>query len=94
MKIISKSEFKNIIHDVSCELRQDLYVLFGNYYTRKEAEQVHFEDLSLEYLKYDGYHDYHIWIHDWDEGEDFIVFEGIYTEEQLIELIMKGIENT
>lgn len=90
MKIISRSEFINIIDDVTSELNEDLYVLFGNYYTRKEAEQAHFEDLNLEYLEFDGYHDFHVWIHDWDEGEEFIVFEGIYTEEQLIEFIMKG----
>lgn len=92
MKIISKSEFYDIINDVTFELYEDLYVLFRNYYTRKEAEQAHFEDLNLEYLEYDGNHDFHVWLHDWDEGEEYIVFEGIYTEEQLIEFIMKGSE--
>ena len=90
MKIISRNEFFNIIHDVGNELQQDLYVLFWCYRTKREAEQAHFEDLNLELLEMDWTSCCHVWLHDWDEGEEFIVFEGIYTEEQLIEFIMKG----
>lgn len=92
MKIISRNEFFNIIHDVCSELQQDLYVLFWCYRTRREAEQAHFEDLNLELLEMDWTSCCHVWLHDWDEGEEYIVFEGIYTEEQLIEFIMKGSE--
>ena len=90
MKIISRNEFLNIIHDVGNELQQDLYVLFWCYRTRKEAEQAKIEDLNLEYLEWDWISYCHIWLHAWDEGEEFIVFEGIYTEEKLIEFIVKG----
>lgn len=90
MKIISRNEFFNIIRDVETELQQDLYVLFWCYRTRREAEQAHFEDLNLELLEMDWTSCCHVWLHDWDEGEEYIVFEGIYTEEQLIEFIMKG----
>ena len=92
MKIISRNEFFNIIRDVETELQQDLYVLFWCYRTRREAEQAHFEDLNLELLEMDWTSCCHVWLHDWDEGEEYIVFEGIYTEEQLIEFIMKGSE--
>lgn len=89
MKVISKSEFFNIIHEACHESCEDLFVVFAAFYTKKEAEQATLNNLNLEVLEYDGSHDYHVWLNDWDEGEQYIVYEGIFTSRTIINKLIE-----
>ena len=89
MTIISRKEFFNIVLEFCMDHQQDVYVLFMWYRRRQEAEQATIEDLNLEYLQMDWTSCCHVWLHDWDEGEEYIVFEGLYTEEMIIEKLIE-----
>lgn len=84
---MSKSALKKLISEF-CEVYYcDIYVVFKYAYTEKELEKESYELKRLD-LELSGYNDVHVWDTDWDEGQEYIDFFGIYTESDILSLIL------
>ena len=82
-----KSEFNKLINDFCEQNYCDIYVIFKYAYTEKELEKERYELRRLDLECY-GANDVHVWDTDWDEGQEFIDFHTIYTEYDLLNLIL------
>ena len=88
-----KSDFDKIVNDFCEQNYCDVYVVFKYAYTEKELEKESYELRRLD-LELSGYNDVHVWDTDWNEGQQYIEFFGIYTEDDILNLILsKGNEN-
>lgn len=86
-KILSRSEFEKIIDDTCNESSEDLFVIFASAYTKKELEKTkpQIQLLQIE----SGWNGDFVWLYDWDEGQKFFKFYGIFTESELLAIIFK-----
>lgn len=86
--IMKKDDFYNKIAEYELEMKEgyrDLIVIMSYGYTQKEAEE---SDYELQFLEFDGMAMCHCWINDWDEGQEYIDFYGIYTDNEVIKRII------
>ena len=84
-KILSRSEFEKIIDDTCNDAFEDLFVFFAAAYTKKELEKTK-PQIQLLQMDPDFNGDF-VWLYDWDEGQNFFKFYGIFTEKELLALI-------
>lgn len=90
-KILSRSEFEKIIDDTCNESSEDLYVIFASAYTKKELEKT---KPQIQLLQIEpGWNGDFVWLYDWDEGQQFFKFYGIFTEPELLAVIFKEAKN-
>ena len=90
-KFLSRSEFEKIIDDACNDTFEDMFVIFASAYTKKELEitKPQIQLLQIE----PGWNGDFVWLYDWDEGQQFFKFYGIFTEPELLAVIFKGLEN-
>ena len=84
---MSKKEFNMIVNAFCNGNYCDIYVIFKYAYTEKELEKERYELRRLD-LECFGANDIHVWDTDWDEGQEFIDLHAIYTEDDLLNLIL------
>lgn len=86
-----KSNFETIVFEF-CEVHmEDVFVVFKAAYREADLET---EPILFEHMKFDGNYAIHCWLNDWDEGQEYIDFYGVYTEDDILNLILsKGKEN-
>lgn len=90
-KILSRSEFEKIIDDACNKSFEDLFVIFAAAYTKKELEKT---KPTIELLQIDpSWNGDFVWLHDWDEGQQFFKFYGIFTNSELLALSLRRDEN-
>ena len=84
--IMTKKEFLCFVNAFCDDTTVDnMYVVFKAAYTEKGLEK---EKYSLELLEWEFEHCSHVWLNDWDEGQNYIDFFGMYTERDLLKLIL------
>ena len=83
-KFLFRSEFDKIIDDTCNDTFEDLFVIFAAAYTKKELEKTK-PEIQLE----PRWNDDFVWRYDWDEGQQFFKFYGIFTEPELLAIIFK-----
>lgn len=83
--IITYNNFCQKINEITQHNLCDLYVLFSRGYTEKEAKDNKYE---LELLEFNGNDLTHTWLNDWYEGQQYIDFYGVYTEDNIIDYII------
>lgn len=86
-KFLSRSEFLKIIDDTCNDSFEDLFVIFAAAYTKKELEKTKPEIQLLQIEP--GWNGDFVWLYDWDEGQQFFKFYGIFTEPELLAIIFK-----
>ena len=86
-KFLSRSEFEKIIDDTCSKSYEDLFVIFAVANTKKELEKT---KPKIELLQIEsGWNGDFVWLYDWDEGQQFFKFYGIFTESELLAVIFK-----
>ena len=89
-KFLSRLEFEKIIDDTCNKSFEDLFVIFAAAYTMNELEKT---KPNIELLQIEpGWNGDFVWLHDWDEGQQFFKFYGIFTEPELLAVIFKDAE--
>ena len=89
-KFLSRSEFKKIIDAACNDAHEDLFVIFAVAYTKDELERT---KPQIQLLQIEtGWNGDFVWIYDWDEGQQFFKFYGIFTEPELLAVIFKGLK--
>ena len=84
---MTKSEFFCIINGYCNDTTvDDMYVVFKAAYTEKGLEEAKY---SLELLEWEYETCSHVWLNDWDEGQNYIDFFGIYTHSDILHMILK-----
>lgn len=86
-KILSRSEFEKIIDDTCNDCSEDLFVIFAVAHTKKELEKTKPEIQLLQIES--GWNGDFVWLYDWDEGQQFFKFYGIFTGSELLAIIFK-----
>ena len=86
-KILSRSDFEKIIDDTCNDSTEDLFVIFAAAYTKEELEKIKPEIHLLQIES--GWNSDFVWLYDWDEGQKFFKFYGIFTEHELLAVIFK-----
>lgn len=82
---MTKNEFYEKIKEAEEKnFGNDLFVIMAAGYTEQEAEKANF---AFEMLEFDWQQQQYVWLYDWDEGENFIKLHGIYTGEEIIDII-------
>lgn len=82
---MTKNEFYEKIKEAEEKnFGNDLFVIMAAGYTEQEAEKANF---AFEMLEFDWEQQQYAWLYDWDEGENFIKLHGIYTGEEIIDII-------
>lgn len=82
---MSKRNFEKIIFEF-CEVHsEDVYVVFKAAYREADLES---DPYLLEHMEFDGNYSIHSWLNDWDEGQEYIDFYGLYTTNDLLNLIL------
>lgn len=82
---MTKDNFKNIVFEF-CEVHlEDVFVVFKAAYREADLET---EPILFEHMEFDGNYVVHSWLNDWDEGQEYIDFYGVYTKDDLIDLIL------
>jgi len=84
-KFLSRSEFEKIIDDTCNDTYESLFVFFAAAHTKKELERTKPEINLLQ--REPGWNGDFVWLYDWDEGQQFFKFYGIFTEKELLALI-------
>ncbi len=84
-KFLSRSEFEKIIDDTCNDTYESLFVFFAAAHTKKELERTK-PGINLLHRE-PGWNDDFVWLYDWDEGQQFFKFYGIFTEKELLALI-------
>lgn len=84
---LSIHEFNRLISnfEANVPILENIYVIFKAAYTENELEKLPY---SLEILEFDGDNCTHVWLNDWNEGQKYIDFFRIYSESELLGLIM------
>lgn len=90
--IMSRANFFQLIQAYTSDCFENLFVIFGAFYTEREAENATKKQFNIEILEFNGMDLTHTWLNDWDEGQEFINFQEIYSESQLVEILLKGEE--
>ena len=90
-KFLSRSEFEKIIDDACNDTHESLFVFFAAAYTQKELERTKPEINLLQ--REPGWNGDFVWLYDWDEGQQFFKFYGIFTEPELLAIIFKEEDN-
>ena len=85
MTIIPITEFYDIVHEFTETHYEDIFVIFGAFYTEREAQTAKSKDLHIVVLEWEWEKQNFVWSTDWNEGQKYILFEGIYTEDMLID---------
>lgn len=80
-----KRNFEKIVFSFCEEYKEDLFVVFKAAYRSAELET---EPILFEHMEFDGNNDIHCWLNDWDEGQECIDFYGVFTKNDLINLIL------
>lgn len=89
-KFLSRSEFEKIIDDTCSKSFEDLFVIFAAANTKKELEKT---KPKIELLQIEpGWNGDFVWLYDWDEGQHFFKFYGIFTESELLAVIFKEVK--
>ena len=84
-KFLSRNEYEKTIDDTCNKSFEDLFVIFAAAYTIKELEKTKPE---IQLLQIDPrWNGDFVWLHDWDEGQQFFKFYGIFTEPELLAVI-------
>lgn len=82
---MSKRNFEKIVFEF-CEVNlEDVYVVFKAAYREADLES---ESYLFEHMEFDGNQVFHSWLNDWDEGQEYIDFFGIYTGSDILSLIL------
>lgn len=82
---MTKDNFEHIVF-VFCEVHlEDVFVVFKAAYREVDLETA---PILFEHMKFDGNYVVHSWLNDWDEGQEYIDFYGVYTKDDLIDLIL------
>lgn len=82
---MTKDNFENIVFEF-CEVHlEDVFVVFKAAYREADLET---EPILFEHMEFDGNYVVHSWLNDWDEGQEYIDFYGVYTKDDLINLIL------
>lgn len=82
---MSKHNFENIVFEF-CEVHlEDVFVCFKAAYREIDLDK---EPILFELMEFDGNYVVHSWLNDWDEGQEYIDFYGVYTKDDLINLIL------
>lgn len=89
-KILTRSEFEKIIDDTCNKSFEDLFVIFAASHTKKELEKTKPEIQLLQIES--GWNGDFVWLYDWDEGQQFFKFYGIFTGPELLAVIFKDCE--
>lgn len=82
---MTKSNFETIVSEFCDVHLEDVFVVFKAAYREADLEK---EPILFENLMFDGDYVVHYWSNDWDEGQEYIDFYGVYTKEDLINLIL------
>ena len=82
---MSKHNFEKIVFEFGEAYCEDMFVVFKAAYCEPDLET---EPILFEHMEYDGNYDIHCWLNDWDEGQEYIDFYGVYTKDDLIKLIL------
>lgn len=89
-KILTRCEFEKIIDDTCSKSLEDLFAIFAAANTKKEVEKT---KPKIELLQIEpGWNGDFVWLYDWDEGQQFFKFYGIFTEPELLAVIFKDYE--
>lgn len=86
-KNLFRSEFEKIIDDACNNTFEDLFVIFAAAHTQKELERTK-PQINLLQIE-TGWNGDFVWLYDWDEGQQFFKFYGIFTEPELLAIIFK-----
>ena len=86
-KLLSRSEFEKIIDDACNDFTEDLFVIFAAANTKEELEKIKPEINLLQFEP--GWNGDFVWLYDWNEGQQFFKFYGIFTEPELLAVIFK-----
>ena len=89
-KLLSRPGFEKIIDDACNKSSEDLFVIFAAAHTRKELEKTK-PEINLLQIE-PGWSGDFVWLYDWDEGQQFFKFYGIFTEPELLAVIFKEVE--
>ena len=90
-KFLSRSEFEKIIDDACNGTFEDMFVIFASAYTKKELKRT---KPQIQLLQIEpGWNGDFVWLYDWDEGQQFFKFYGIFTEPELLAVIFKELKN-
>lgn len=81
---MSKRNFETIVSEFCDVYLEDVYVVFKAAYREADLES---EPYLFEHMEFDGNYVIHSWLNDWDEGQNYIDFFGIYTESDMLDLI-------
>lgn len=85
--ILKKPDFNIIINNFCANISviEDIYVVFKTAYRENDLSKENYMIARLEFE--DDFMDY-VWDWDWDEGQEYIDFFGIYTESDILSLIL------
>ena len=82
---MSKHNFENIVFEFCDVHLEDVFVVFKAAYREVDLDK---EPILFEHMEFDGNYGVHCWLNDWDEGQEYIDFYGVYTKDDLINLIL------
>lgn len=85
--ILKKPDFNTIVNNFCADISviEDIYVVFKAAYREIDLSNENYMMVRLEFE--DDFMDY-VWDWDWDEGQEYIDFFGIYTESDVLALIL------
>ena len=84
---MAKDDFNMLINQFCADVSvlENIFVVFKAAYLEIELAK---EPYLIEILEFDGDNAEYVWLNDWDEGQKFIEFFGIYTESDILSLIL------
>ena len=84
---ISIHDFNVLINNFCADIAviENIFVVFKAAYREIDLEK---ESYSIEILQFEADNMEYLWLNDWNEGQKFIEFFGIYTESDILKLIL------
>lgn len=64
----------------------ELFILMRWAFSLKELQH---EKLKIEVVEYNPLADWIVWHNDWWEGQEYVDLEGIYTQSELVDILLK-----
>lgn len=87
--IMRIEDFERMIDDFIEEFRgQDFIIVMAAGYTEKELDNAPY---MIEYLEYDGNDNIYCWLHDWNEGQQYIRVWDVFPEKRLLWILTGGV---
>lgn len=85
--ILKKPDFNTIVNNFCADISaiEEIYVVFKAAYREIDLSSENYMIVRLEFE--DDFASY-VWNWDWDEGQEYIDFFGIYTESDILSLIL------